>query len=298
MSTVPTTPATPAAFPWASIISGLGSTLTSSYSSLTANGGIIAGLAAGGMAALSVYSGNYVAAVPYAIAAIGALHLNSLAANQGTHAGLLSGILGLLTGSAAVTPAVVAPAGNATLGNAPVPVPVPVPVTPAAPARGGLLKRLRQLVVGSGIVAGTIHAGSLATPPPGPQPQPAPVPRPRPPTPPVVPVDPLTQSLRVAYTADGGPTTANVHALSLLAELYRQATVLAADKSIATLSELLEKVQTVAGSLLKPGDLPTTRKLLAVTVGAAMPTDAPLTDATRAKAGTLFGSLANALGGL
>lgn len=118
-------------------------------------------------------------------------------------------------------------------------------------------------------------------------------PAPKPPEP--TPADPLRQRLKAAFDAD--PTQLDLRkgqALDLAA-LYREAAKLAADPSVDSAGELLDRVRRAGMSLVGADALREVRKVAGVELGSLLPTDAPLTAEQRAAAAALFGRLAVAL---
>lgn len=131
-----------------------------------------------------------------------------------------------------------------------------------------------------------------------PGPGPGPGPGPKPPDPPV---DALVLKLRAAFAADPADIDKRRNSAKDLAELYRQAAVLAADPAVGTSGALLEQVSKAAAALLKdppaPGrkHLADVRKVVGAELGALLPTDDVLTDAQRKAVAELFAKLAVAL---
>lgn len=120
---------------------------------------------------------------------------------------------------------------------------------------------------------------------------------PRPPDPPPGPPpapNPLRERLRKAFDADPGTEPVKSESRRYLAELYRQGAVFAQSAEVKTAEALVAKLK-AAGSNLTGDTLPGTRKAIAAELAEAFPDDAPLTDADRLRAATLFRSLAEAL---
>jgi hypothetical protein len=143
-----------------------------------------------------------------------------------------------------------------------------------------------------GDTAGAVCVVTVAGPvPPGPAP-----PVPPGPNPPAPPVSPLARQLAAAFLAYPPPDRAErVASVMDLAELYRQAAVLAADdKTVGTLGELIARIHT-ARAALKIVGLDGVRGLIAEEVGRAFPVDGPLTPESRAQAAALFTLIAAAL---
>ena len=127
-------------------------------------------------------------------------------------------------------------------------------------------------------------------------------PHPIPPAPPLpappAPADPLAAKLKAAFDADAGAAAEKARAARDLAELYRQAAVLAKDPAAATAAALLERVRAAARTLVRPGVLGGTRAAVAAEVVAVLPADRPLDDEARAAAAALFHRIATALDGV
>lgn len=110
------------------------------------------------------------------------------------------------------------------------------------------------------------------------------------------PADPLAVALKAAYLADTGAAKANQ--LADLAELYRQAADLAGQESVATATQLMERIRAASVVLKIDGLLPC-RKLIAAECVRVLGTDpdARLDAATRVAAKTLFLRIHEALKG-
>jgi hypothetical protein len=136
-------------------------------------------------------------------------------------------------------------------------------------------------------------------------PGPAPAPDPKPPVPvPPKPVDALAAKLKAAFDAD--PAETKREQAKNLGALYRAAADLAADESVATSGELLNRVATAAGALLKDPAAPArknladVRRAVAAELASVLPTDDALSAEQRKATAELFRKLAgilDALGG-
>ena len=125
------------------------------------------------------------------------------------------------------------------------------------------------------------------------------VPKPVPPKPPE-PVDPLAKKLKAAYDADPAQLEKRRESAKDLAELYRQAAVLAADEGVATSGDLLKRVKDASATLVGVDALRECRRVVAMELGALLPTDDALTGEQRAGVAALFKKLAvilDSLGG-
>lgn len=121
----------------------------------------------------------------------------------------------------------------------------------------------------------------------------SPVPPP-PPVPPTPPVNPYRARFKAAYDADLGDAAKKDSTRRDLAELYRQAVSITADRTVATTTQLHERIKAAAKSLAAD-QLVGTRTAIAEVVGGVLPPDTSLTDEGRKTAATLFGQIADAL---
>ena len=119
---------------------------------------------------------------------------------------------------------------------------------------------------------------------------------PKPPDPkPPEPVDRLRAKLKAAFDGDGAALEFKREQAKDLAALYRQAAALAADVTVATSGDLLKRVRDAGSSLIGPDALKDVRRAAGAELAAALPTDAPLSDAQRDQAAKLFVRLATTL---
>lgn len=112
---------------------------------------------------------------------------------------------------------------------------------------------------------------------------------PQPPTPPVV--DPLRESLKKAFDAEPGDAATKKEFAKDLAELYRQASILALKPDIKTSGELMKRAQDAANILIGSDKMVPLRKVVAAQLSLILPTDATLTDNQRKKVADLFDKL-------
>ena len=249
----------------------------------------------GGLAAASFVGGNYIGGVQDSAAALYGLHLQLGGGLLGT---MINGLLGNLAGGLVTPSTPVTPIGPA------------VPATPTINhliGGGGLLKRLRQGLLGGAIVAGSVAIGSAtSTPSPSPAPPPAPAPNPPAPGPtpppappmPIPPADPLAVKLKALYPADSGTSAEKALAAHDLSQLYLLAAGYAGDSAVTTSGALVDRIRSTAATLVKAGVLTAIRAAIAGEVAALFPADVPLTDSSRTAAATLFKRISTALGGL
>lgn len=120
--------------------------------------------------------------------------------------------------------------------------------------------------------------------PPGPNP---PDPGPGPQPPPVPPADPLVKKFQDAYGLDTRAPEAKKTDLLDLIELYKQAGVLADDKTVATADVLVSRVRDAAKALGLDG-LADLRKAIGAELVAVFPESVPMDDAARKKARDVF----------
>lgn len=121
-------------------------------------------------------------------------------------------------------------------------------------------------------------------------------PAPKPPDPkPPEPVDRLRAKLKAAFDGDGAALESKREQAKDLAALYRQAATLATDVTVATSGDLLKRVRDAGSSLIGPDALKDVRRAAGAELAAALPTDAPLSDAQREAAAKLFVRLATTL---
>ena len=153
----------------------------------------------------------------------------------------------------------------------------------AALAKG----RYRVVVVGPAGEAARVVVVVGDVPPPKP-------PSPGPDVPPPKPVDPLTAKLQAAYQLDTGDAAKKLANLAELVELYAAAATLALSPDVLTVAALVARVREAAKVLVLEG-LTDCRKVIAEELKTAFPIDAPLDDASRAKAKALFLRLASCL---
>jgi hypothetical protein len=113
--------------------------------------------------------------------------------------------------------------------------------------------------------------------------------QPPPPKPPE-PVDELRQRLKTAYDADGGDDKAE--AAKDLAELYKQASRLSADPTVATAGDLLKRAKDAANVLIGPDALRGPREVVKGELQRLFPADGTLTEQQRTAAAALFTKLA------
>ena len=132
-----------------------------------------------------------------------------------------------------------------------------------------------------------IVIGDAPAPGPGPQPGPGPGPAP--------PADPLKARLKAAYDTDPLVIDKRREQAKDLAALYRQAAKLAADPTVATSGDLLQRVKAAAGTLVGADSLKAVRTVAGVELAAVLPTDAALADDQRSAAAALFAKLAATL---
>jgi hypothetical protein len=113
------------------------------------------------------------------------------------------------------------------------------------------------------------------------------VPTPPNPKPPLV--DPLKEKLTKLFNEDSSLDKKD--AAKDLAELYRQAAILANSVEVKTSKALLEKCQKAATTLIGNDKLVSLRKVISSELAAILPTDAPLTDEQRKSTVELFTKL-------
>jgi hypothetical protein len=127
----------------------------------------------------------------------------------------------------------------------------------------------------------------------GPPPTPLPPPSPVPP-PPTPPADPFAAALRAAYRTDPTQPETKRGQAATLAELYRQAAVIAGRPDTATGFQLIDQVRRAADVLGVSG-LIAVRTLVAEEVGKIADLVTPLTADTRAKIADVYNRAAVAL---
>lgn len=115
---------------------------------------------------------------------------------------------------------------------------------------------------------------------------------PKPPVP--VPVDELKSALKKAFDVETGDKK---EFAKDLAELYRQAAVLASKTEVKTSGDLLKRCQDAAVTLIGNDKMLAVRKVVAGELGKILPTDATLTDTQRKATTELFKKLAVILDG-
>ena len=113
--------------------------------------------------------------------------------------------------------------------------------------------------------------------------------KPVPPTP--TPKDELKEKLVSLFNTDTAPLLERKENAKDLAELYRQAAILANSVEVKTSKALLEKCQKSATALIGSDKLILVRKAVSAELATILPTDAPLSDEQRKSTVELFTKL-------